>query len=175
MLRLRPYKACDAKEIVTWIKDERSFRMWCADRYESYPITAETMNAYYDRYAYSDSFYEMTAFDDTGTVGHMIMRFTDDQKKVLRFGFIIIDDAKRGMGYGKKMLKLAIDYGFHILMAEQITIGVFENNPNACGCYQSVGFQKVPQQEPEKYRILGEDWNCIELALSRSSENAARE
>ena len=36
MLRLRPYKKCDAKYIVSWIKDEISFRKWCADRYESY-------------------------------------------------------------------------------------------------------------------------------------------
>ena len=28
MLRLRPYKKCDAKRIVSWIKDEISFRKW---------------------------------------------------------------------------------------------------------------------------------------------------
>lgn len=28
MLRLRPYKNCDAKTIVTWCKDEISFRKW---------------------------------------------------------------------------------------------------------------------------------------------------
>lgn len=29
MLRLRPYKKCDAKYIANWIKDEVSFRKWC--------------------------------------------------------------------------------------------------------------------------------------------------
>lgn len=43
-LRLRPYKPCDAKEIVTWCKDEFSFRQWSADRWETYPLTAESMN-----------------------------------------------------------------------------------------------------------------------------------
>ncbi len=28
MLRLRPYKNCDAKEIVTWCQDEIAFRKW---------------------------------------------------------------------------------------------------------------------------------------------------
>ena len=66
MLRLRPYKACDAETIVSWIGDEVSFRKWCADRYDHYPITADDMNRHYDAFAYSDNFYEMTAFDETG-------------------------------------------------------------------------------------------------------------
>ena len=77
MLRLRPYKACDAQTIVSWIKDETAFRKWCADRFERYPITADDMNVQYDALAYEDRFFEMTAYDETGVVGHLIMRFTD--------------------------------------------------------------------------------------------------
>lgn len=47
MLRLRPYKACDAKTIVSWCKDEISFRKWTSDRYESFPITEDDMNYKY--------------------------------------------------------------------------------------------------------------------------------
>ena len=49
MLKLRPYKKCDAKYIVSWTKDEVAFRKWCADRYDKYPIRAEDINepAYY--------------------------------------------------------------------------------------------------------------------------------
>ena len=46
-LRLRPYKSCDAKKIVTWCKDEFVFRQWSADRWESYPLTPEAMNKKY--------------------------------------------------------------------------------------------------------------------------------
>lgn len=103
-LRLRPYKNCDAKYIVSGIKDEVSFRKWCADRYEKYPISAEDINRQYAACEDADSFYEMTAFDESGVVGHLIMRFTDEEKTVLRFGFVIVDDTKRGRGYGKEML-----------------------------------------------------------------------
>ncbi len=81
MIRLRPYKACDAEHIVKWIKDEVSFRKWCADRYDKFPITADDMNKHYNDFAYADNFYEMTAFDETGVVGHLIMRFTDEEKE----------------------------------------------------------------------------------------------
>lgn len=59
MLRLRPYKSCDAKYIVSWMKDEISFRKWCADRYEYYPITGEDMNQYYDQFKEDDILYQI--------------------------------------------------------------------------------------------------------------------
>lgn len=69
MLRLRPYKACDAKIITKWLKNEYAFRQWSADRYEKYPITAEDMNLYYDRDKDNAGIWGMTAFDETGIVG----------------------------------------------------------------------------------------------------------
>lgn len=167
MLRLRPYKACDAQTIVSWIGDETMFRKWCADRFESYPITAEDLNRHYDRMADSDSFYEMTAFDETGVAGHMIMRFTDEQKAILRFGFVIVDDRKRGYGYGREMLQLAIRYAFDILKADKITLGVFENNEPAYRCYRAVGFKVKDTAEEEFYHIGNEAWKCLELEMDR--------
>ena len=166
MLRLRPYKKCDAEYIIKWIKDEVSFRKWCADRYNTYPITAEDMNEYYEQYAFSDSFFEMTAFDETDVAGHLTMRYTDESKKELRFGFVIVDDRKRGKGYGKAMLDLALQYAFDILKVEKVTLGVFENNKPAYYCYKAVGFQDVILSSPEIYHVLDEDWNCLELEIT---------
>lgn len=163
MLRLRPYKACDAKTIISWIKDEISFHKWSADRFDKYPITENDINAYYNSFAYQDNFFEMTAFDETGIVGHITMRFIDEQNKIIRFGFIIVDDTKRGKGYGKQMLQLAIQYAFHIIKAEKITLGVFDNNQSAYHCYKSVGFQDI--EKIEFYSILNEKWKCRELEM----------
>lgn len=167
MLRLRPYRNCDAKYIVSWIKDEAAFRRWCADRYESYPITAEDMNRMYAGCAEGDDFFEFTAFDESGVVGHMIMRFTDVEKKNLRFGFVIVDDAKRGKGYGKEMLQLALKYAFEILKVEKVSLGVFENNEPAYYCYKAAGFQDVVLEETEIYHVLGEEWKCKEMEIER--------
>ena len=169
MLRLRPYKKCDAKYIVSWVKDEVSLRKWSSDRYETFPIMADDMNKKYvdnnGDCAEEDNFYPMTAFDESGVVGHLIMRFTDEEKRVLRFGFVIVDDTKRGKGYGKEMLQLAIKYAFEILKVEKITLGVFENNPAAYACYKSVGFREIEMEKPWYYRGLGEAWKVIEMGL----------
>lgn len=170
-LRLRPYKTCDAKVIVTWCKDEISFRKWSSDRFESFPITENDINKKYidcnGDCPDTDNFYPMTAFDDSGVVGHLIMRFTDEKKTTLRFGFVIVDDAKRGMGYGKEMLKLALEFSFDILKVEKVTLGVFDINMPAYHCYKAVGFKEVKMNEEEKFNICGEIWNVLELEIKK--------
>ena len=177
MLRLRPYKPCDAQVIIKWLKNEYAFRQWSADRYDHFPISPEDMNAYYDRDRNNDAIWGMTAFDDSGVVGHLTMRYPKDGRKdgnpeggeEIRFGFVIIDDTKRGRGYGKEMLSLAIRYAFDILKVEKISLGVFENNRPAILCYTSCGFQLVPLKKPEQYQCLGETWNCLEMVLHRKA------
>ena len=101
MLRLRPYKECDAKTIVSWLRDEYSFRQWGADRFESYPLTGEALNEHYAAFRDTDTLFPFTAYDENGIAGHMIMRFTDDGKKTVRFGFINVYYERSGTGLGK--------------------------------------------------------------------------
>lgn len=173
MLKLRPYKPCDAKTIISWCKDELSFRKWTSDRYDSYPITAEDMNRKYidlnGDCTQPDNFYPMTAFDKNGAVGHLIMRFTDAEKATLRLGFVIVDDSRRGMGYGKEMIKLALKYAFEIIRAEKVTIGVFDNNPSAYHCYKAAGFRDTETDEKQTFTFQGEVWTILELEADRET------
>lgn len=167
MLRLRPFKSQDAKYILSWIKDEESFRKWSADRFSSYPAQPEDMIAMYRGTEDTDNFYPMTAFDDMGIVGHITLRYTDEKKLVIRFGFVIVDDTKRGTGYGKEMLHLAIKYAFEFLGAKKITLGVFENNPSALWCYKAVGFQEAEEKNIKYYHVINQDWKSLELQYER--------
>lgn len=171
MLRLRPYKKCDADAVVSWFgtEDERTFRMWCADRYAHYPITAEELNAYYAAYEQSDSFYIMTAFDESGVVGHMIMRFTDAKKRILHYGFVAVDCEKRGRGLGREMLTLATWYAFELLGAERITLGVYDKNLHARRCYASLGFVDGDPANNESCHIMEENWCFSEMVLYKSA------
>lgn len=166
-LYLRAYKDFDAEHIVGWIKDEISFRKWCADRYDQYPITADDMNKQYEELKKEHVFYPMVACDEYGIIGHFIMRFTDEDRKILRLGFVIIDDTKRGMGYGKEMLSLALRYAFDYFEAEKVTLGVFENNEPAYRCYKSVGFQEDLMEKTERFSIFDEEWKCLEMEVER--------
>lgn len=174
-LRLRPYKPHDAEAIVSWIKDERALRKWSADRYGAYPITADDINHKYIECngdcEEPDNFYPMTAADANGPVGHLILRYTNAAKTTVRLGFIIVDDSKRGMGYGKRMIQMATQYAFDMLKAEKVTLGVFENNPSAYYCYKAAGFREIPMEQDFVFEILGEKWKCIELEVNKESGN----
>lgn len=171
MLKLRPYKPCDAQAILSWCKDEVTFRRWTSDRYDTYPITPEEMNKKYigcnGDCPEPDNFFPMTAIDESGVVGHLIMRFTDEEKSVLRFGFVIVNDAKRGMGYGKEMLRLALKLAFELFKVGKVTLGVFDNNMPAYYCYKAAGFHDVKLEKEIHCQICGEAWSVLELELER--------
>ena len=168
-LRLRPYKPEDAKTITSWIHNETEQRKWSADRYKTYPVTPEDMNKKYFiencDCPSADDFFPMTAMVENEIVGHLILRYPSESRETLRFGFVIVDDKIRGEGYGKTMLQLAIQYAFDILKAKHISLGVFENNPEAYYCYKAVGFQE--NNETFYLDCMGEKWKCIEMEIRK--------
>lgn len=97
----------------------------------------------------------------------MILRYTNAAKTVIRLGFVIVDDKKRGMGYGKRMIQMATRYAFDMLKAEKVTLGVFENNPSAYYCYKAAGFSEIVMEQEIVLEMLGEKWKVIELELNK--------
>ena len=158
-MTLRPFTIDDAPIILSWIKDKTAFRKWSADRYPSFPPKPEDMIVQYE----SDVIFPFTAIDDEGkVVGHIMLRYPDSSKTVIRLGFVIVDDNLRGKGYGKQMLQLAIQKATHEFGAKKITLGVFDNNPSAFHCYESVGFKITGT---DSYLIDGEEWTGTEMGI----------
>ena len=169
ILRLRPYKSMDAKAIVSWAnKDEVIYYKWSAGMFGDFPLTAEKFDDVYGKQnglcKDADNFYPMVAFDETGVVGHFILRYIGDHETI-RLGWVIVDDSKRGKGYGKRMLEMGLKYAFDILKAKKVTIGVYENNPPARACYKSLGFQEVAEEKPRTLKYKDEEWKVIEMEI----------
>jgi RimJ/RimL family protein N-acetyltransferase len=162
---LRRFEAADGAAILSWIKNEREFRMWSADRFGNYPSAPEIIAAHHEMCSRSGSFFPLTAVNEDGSVvGHLILRYTDDTKDDVRFGFVIVDSSRRGTGLGRKMLELAKTYAVDVLHAKRMSLGVFEDNGAARKCYEAVGFSEINIGE-ELYHVLGETWRCIEMEL----------
>lgn len=167
-MRLRQYKSCDARKIISWIKDENTFIKWGGDHFGQFPISAESINNIYNKYLCDnadckeeDNFYPWTAFtDEDGVVGHFVMRYIHGDNKILRFSWVIVDDSIRGKGYGTEMLSLGLNYAFKILGVDVVTIGVYENNDIAHNCYKRVGFV-------DKEIVKHARENIIEMAITK--------
>lgn len=172
MLRLRPYKKDDADRIMSWCRDERTFLLWGGDHFGSYPVPGSVMH---DKYTNNngdceepDNFYPLTAVDENNeAVGHFIIRYIYGDPRILRFGWVILDDSKRGQGLGKEMLTLGLHYAFDIMKAKKVTIGVFENNAPALYCYLSTGFHTYINDHDFYLNVLGEEVKVIELEITR--------
>ena len=158
-MTLRPFTIDDASIILSWIKDLSAFRKWSADRYPAFPPKPEEMVAQYA----AENIFPFTAIDNDGNIiGHIMLRYPDSSKTVIRFGFVIVDDNLRGKGYGKQMLHLAIQKAKNVFGAKKITLGVFDNNPSALHCYESVGFRVIGT---DSYLIDGEEWTGKEMEM----------
>ena len=162
-MTLRPFSINDAETILSWCKDKYAFRLWSADRYKDFPARPEEMMMQYD----GQNMYPLTAIVEEGMIGHILLRYPSEDKSVIRFGFVIVDDSKRGKGYGKQLLSLAIDYALHELGAKSITLGVFCDNYSAVECYKSVGFRITGT---DSYVIDGEEWKGYEMELKSKDD-----
>ncbi|WP_304507696.1 GNAT family N-acetyltransferase [Anaerotignum sp.] len=161
-MKLRRYEEFDAKYVVAWVQDEIVYYQWCAGLLGEYPLTEEKINAYYNNLPKDVTFWAMTAEIEDEVVGHITLRFADEERKTVRLGFVLIAHARRGQGIGKELVSVAIRYAQQVLGAQQITLGVFEENIFARKCYESLGFIQN-EERIEKYQIKDEVWDFIEM------------
>ncbi len=163
-MELKKYQKEDSAIICSWIKDEKSLYQWSANRIGKFPLSGNDLDKDYAVMIKNNRFIPLSAFDNNNLVGHLYIRYPDENDdSIVRFGFVIVDPVLRGHKNGKKMLQLAIDYTKNILCASKITLGVFENNDSARYCYESVGFQ--PVGKTEIYKMPIGEWECIEMEL----------
>ncbi len=158
MLTLHPYLPSDAELVLAWCREKKEFYLWSAGVLGEYPLAAENLHFPMDAEAF-------LMHDETGAAGFFILRKTEE--KEYRIGFVIIDPKKRGLGYGKKMMRLAAEYAFE-KGAEAVSLAVFENNKRAMHCYESAGF--LPVDGRESYVVLGEKWYCRRMRLKKEDE-----
>ncbi|MDD4842990.1 MAG: GNAT family N-acetyltransferase, partial [Anaerotignum sp.] len=103
-MKLRNYRASDAKYVVEWVKDELTYYQWCAALLGEYPLVEERINIFYNNMEKTNAYWVMTAEDEVGVVGHITLRVTDEERETIRLGFVLVNDARRGQGLGKELV-----------------------------------------------------------------------
>ena len=164
MLTLREFMENDASVIAGWLRSEEELYKWSADRFNKYPLSGKDINENYEPQLETGRFIPLTAVDGNGEViGHFIIRYPRDyDDSSVRFGFVIVDPALRGKGYGKELLRLGIEYVKENLSAARIDLGVFENNESARHCYEAAGFKVYGRRECQMPIGI---WNCVDMEM----------
>ena len=165
MLRIRPYRKNDSKQIAYWCQDSISFYKWSEGRLGDFPVSPERIEQAVSGRIDNEKYFPFTAFDETGAVGFFTLRQPGEDSDELSFGYVILRPESRGKGYGKQMLKLGIKFAFELYGITKVSLEVFENNPDACYCYKSVGFRE--NGNITYYDLCGEKWKSIEMEIAR--------
>lgn len=165
-MRLRPYiSSKDYQHVAKWIDDERTHSLWSADRIP-YPMTEASLNDLLKREAeeWNGNAYVATE-DDGQPVGFFAYSVNvENNEGFLRF--IVVDNTKRGKGYGCQMLKLASKYAFEITGATSVHLNVFDVNEGAKKCYSKAGFMEQGTTR-NAFTHKDESWGRCHMAAER--------
>ncbi len=161
-MKVRFFERNDAERVLSWITSEREFRFWSADQYGDYPIKPDDILTYYQNKISQEEFYPLTFEEKGEAIGHMILRYPTRDKKLARLGFIIVDNKKRGQGYGRQVVYEGIKYASQHLVAIKYNLGVFTNNVKAIKCYESIGFKTLSVKK-KLYKFYNEEWDMQEM------------
>ncbi len=156
MVTLKPFANGDAAFLAELLKNEQTYALVCGNKYGQYPVSAQDIINYYKNLSGA---HPMTAFCGDRAVGHILICKSGENALM---GSVVIDSAERGKGFGKEMLKAALEYAFKTLGAREVGIGVFEENRGALALYKALGFK---EDKKEKRPFLGEERAYLWLKL----------
>lgn len=168
MLQLRPYRGQDDFICIkSWIKDRRTHALWCADLLP-YPVTSDALEKVLEKgkRLWGDRAYVFT--DDAGKQIGFLVFSVQENEKVSFVKLVLLDDARRGQGYGTKMMKLLLEYLFRNTDVLTVRLNVFHENTQAKKCYEKAGFIEL-QTVPGAFSLKNEVWGRCLMAAERKS------
>jgi RimJ/RimL family protein N-acetyltransferase len=147
-MRIRPYQSSDFEAVKSWITTEQQHTWWCADRLPRNFSRAEfEQKMKEEEQTKGQSAFTATLSDGT-PVGFfcMGMDYGDNSGFLC---YIVVDAKKRGKGYGREMVSLALQYAFTILGFDKVRLYVFSENEVAKKAYAKAGFyEEAELSEP---------------------------
>lgn len=167
-MRIRPYiPDKDFKYVSKWIDNERTHAFWCANRLP-YPIMQPSFHDFIKKNGidWTDSAYVAT--ENNGQLIGFFCYSINTQDNIGFLKFVIVDKKKRGKGYGKEMLNLALQYAFQITGAEAVQLNVFNENTLAKQCYEKVGFVER-NMDKDVFPYKDELWSRCNMIISKQS------
>lgn len=168
MLILENFEHSDFDQLIEWIKDEELLMNWCGSLF-SYPLTTTSLEWYIEDINDIDTsvcFIYKAVDTDTGfTVGHVSLGGISKKNSSGRISRVLIGSTNnRGKGYCQQMIKAIIKIGFEDLKLHRISLGVYDFNTAAIGCYQKAGFT-IEGTTRDVLNYKGAWWSLIEMSI----------
>ena len=140
IMRLRPYiHSKDYIYLEKWVREARIHSLWCAG-IMPFPLNEQGLLYVLEREGETLCGSAYTATDESGCPLGFFVYSLDTENNKGFFKFVVTDNEKRGQGYGRRMLELALKYASEIGGAKSAQLNVFDANYPARKLYTSLGF-----------------------------------
>jgi RimJ/RimL family protein N-acetyltransferase len=137
-LRLRPHRAADLPNYVTWLNDPDVTEFTAL---ESGNVTLEGEREWLARVSAPDSPTRNWAIEADGRhIGNCALHL-HESGKMAGFGIIIGDKTQWGKGYGSAALREVLRIGFQEMNLHRIHLTALGGNTRALRCYEKSGFR----------------------------------
>jgi RimJ/RimL family protein N-acetyltransferase len=168
MIRLEYFSEADFSQLIEWVNSEELLTNWAGSLF-SFPLTQESMEWYLSKsndIKASDVFIYKVVDAGTGeAVGHISLGSISKKNRSGRITRVLIgDDANKGKGYCKGMVKAVLKIGFEELNLHRISLGVYDFNKAAIRCYQSSGFT-IEGVSRDILLYEGKWWSLVEMSI----------
>ena len=141
--QLRPAVAADFDELMRWVPDEQSVKVWGGPNfrfpYDRDSFVADCHWPEMPSYALCDPEGQFAAFG----------QFYNRHERI-NLARLIAHPNRRGEGIGQRLVRLLMEIGAGQFELDEFSLYVYRDNAPALNCYQGLGFeiQDYPKDDP---------------------------
>lgn len=161
MITLVPFTTPHFPILKQWINSagEEQMFLWAGPTFQ-FPLTDEQLKSYVKE----KNAYIFSVLSEKNIIGHVALRKIDYVHHTARIGKLFLAPSFRGNGYTPQILLSILHTAFNNLKLNEVTIGVFQNNPHAKYIYKKFGFKTI-QLLPSHLKVNGNSWDLAEMSL----------
>ena len=145
MIRLEKFEKADFTRLISWISTEAILKNWSGDLFR-FPLTQESLDWYIEdtnEPGISDAFvYKAVETTSGDVVGHISLGGLSYKNSSARISRVFVDTVNHGgKGICQQMIKAVLKIGFEALNLHRVSLGVYDDIPQAINCYKKSGFK----------------------------------
>jgi RimJ/RimL family protein N-acetyltransferase len=169
MIKLEPFQNEDFSQLIEWIESEHLLTNWAGSLF-NYPLTQASLEWYIEDtndLSSSDAFvYKAVDTESDKMVGHISLGGISRKNRSARISRVLVGNtAERGKGVCQQMINAILKFGFENLELHKVSLGVYDFNTSAIGCYEKCGFiREGVQRDVLRYKN-NEYWSLLEMSI----------
>lgn len=139
-MELIPLKLKHIPKIISWVKTEADMVQWAGLAF-TWPVSQRQFRQHLQAAKQEmPSLYPFTLDKTSNVIGYCEISDYRRQSNSAMLSRVIIEPRYRRKGYGKGLVKRAVEYAFRTLELNRLALGVFDFNNAAINCYNNSGF-----------------------------------